>query len=275
MMNRRHWISGMLASRACLAVAPSEVAVADESPPAPNAERDERQQQIESQLSDIEAAEVAKWQKELDALPSIDATKPESIDRLSRRGDLRFFLRQFEDAVADYEAMEQLDRTIAASHWRLGIARYYAGQFEQAAAVFDRYHSFDNVDRENGIWRYLAHRSAFGREAARQQLLKYERDDRPPFREVYQLFDGSLDAAAVLASIPDTLPADARNSRRFYAHLYIGLSHHAEGDHQAARVALQEAVLNEWPKSAGFGPHWMWQVGRIELASLESPKASR
>ncbi len=108
----------------------------------------------------------------------------------------------FEKAESDYLEMVTLKPELDASHWRLGIAMFFANHPEQAAEQFDKYNSFDNVDRENGIWRYLSHYRAFGKEEARRQLLRYEKDDRPPFKEVYRLFDGSLTAEEVLKSDP-------------------------------------------------------------------------
>ncbi|MCP4505045.1 MAG: hypothetical protein GY826_01455, partial [Fuerstiella sp.] len=68
----------------------------------------------------------------------------------SRRGDALFFLGRCQESVAEYQAMVKLDPSLDASHWRLGIALFFAGQPAKAAAQFDKYHSFDNVDRENG-----------------------------------------------------------------------------------------------------------------------------
>ena len=147
---------------------------------------------------------------------------------------------------------------------------YFAQHPEDAAAQFDKYHSFDNVDRENGIWRYLSHRAAFGKEKAREQLLKYEKDDRPPFREVYQLFEGTMTAAQVLQSISPDLPESSRQSRLFYAQLYVGLNDAVEDKPESALKALREAVKNDWPREAGFGPDYMWHVGRLQYLRLKA-----
>lgn len=203
-------------------------------------------------------------EKELSTLGVIKDDAKNAVDLYSRRGDLRLFLGQFAEAESDYKQMVRLRPDVDKSHWRLGIAMYLADRPQQAAAQFDKYHSFDNVDRENGIWRYLSHRAAFGKEKAREQLLKYEKDDRPPFREVYQMFEGTLTKEELLQSIPSELPNTDRNSRLFYAHLYIGLHLSADGDKTAAKESLREAVLNDWPRNAGFGPNYMWHVGRLQ-----------
>jgi lipoprotein NlpI len=207
---------------------------------------------------------------QLKALPAIVDTDADAVGKYSRRGDLHMFLGKFAEAEADYKKMSALNPDLDASHWRLGIAMYFAQHPRDAAAQFDEYHSFDNVDRENGIWRYLSHRAAFGKEKAREQLLKYEKDDRPPFREVYQLFEGTMTADQVLQSISPDLPESSRQSRLFYAQLYVGLNDAVEDKPDSALRALREAVKNDWPREAGFGPDYMWHVGRLEYLRIKT-----
>ena len=233
----------------------------------------------DAQAADAVDAEIMAMNKELTseldgqlkALPAIVDTDADAVGKYSRRGDLHIFLGKFAEAETDYKKMSELKPDLDASHWRLGIAMYLAGHPEDAAAQFDKYHSFDNVDRENGIWRYLSHRAAFGKEKAREQLLKYEKDDRPPFREVYQLFEGTLTGDQVLQSISPELPDSSRQSRLFYAQLYVGLNDAVEDKPEAAIKALREAVKNEWPREAGFGPDYMWHVGRLQYLRLKTP----
>jgi len=218
---------------------------------------------------------IASFRKDLEAIPAITDKSPDAIGLYSRRGDLQMFLGNFAEAEADYKQMVVLDPAQDSSHWRLGIAMYFAGHPEQAAAQFDKYHSFDNVDRENGIWRYLSHRAAFGAKKAREQLLKYEKDDRPPFPEVYRLFEGSLTSDDVLKAVPNGPSTPQRDSRLFYSHLYVGFFASAEGDTDRALNSLREATLNPWPRDAGYGPNYMWQVGRLQYLRLESAHAAR
>ena len=233
----------------------------------------------DAQAAEAVDAEIMAMNKELTseldgqlkALPAIVDTDGDAVGKYSRRGDLHMFLGKFAEAETDYKKMSELKPDLDASHWRLGIAMYLAGHPEDAAAQFDKYHSFDNVDRENGIWRYLSHRAAFGKEKAREQLLKYEKDDRPPFREVYQLFEGTLTGDQVLQSISPELPESSRQSRLFYAQLYVGLNDAVEEKPEAAIKALREAVKNEWPREAGFGPDYMWHVGRLQYLRLKTP----
>jgi lipoprotein NlpI len=185
------------------------------------------------------------------------------------RGDAHFKLAEFAKSVAEYEKMVELDPSLEKSHWRRGIAYFYAGQYDKAAHQFEIYNSFDNVDRENGIWRYFSQRKAYGKEKAREGLLKYEKDDREPFPDVYQLFEGKRTPEQILAKIQAAqIGDDARESRYFYAHLYIGLNFAVEDRKDDAVKHLRKAVANTWGPNAGFGPAYMWHVGRLHYDLL-------
>lgn len=221
-------------------------------------------------LGDSERQSIAEeLAGQLEALPVAKDEDPDAIQRNSRRADVLFFMGRYAEAVEAYRAMVRLDPELDASHWRLGIALFFADQPEAAAAQFDRYHSFDDVDRENGIWRFLSHYRAFGEKRAAQQLLKYSKDDREPFPVVYGLFDGRIGPADALASISKELSAAERDKRLFYTELYIGMLESVRGNRRAAQLALADAVSREWPRKAGFGPHFMWHVARLQFEELE------
>jgi lipoprotein NlpI len=199
---------------------------------------------------------------------------PGDINALSRRGDAQFFLGRFRDALADYDAMVAEDSSQDAAHWRRGIACFYAGEYQRAAQQFERYHSFDNIDRENGIWKYLSQRRQLGRDEARRGLLKYEKDDREPFPDLFKLFAGTIEPAAILTRINTAeLSESQREARRFYADLYIGLNHAVEDREAEALESLSRATTNRWPRQAGYGPNWMWHVGRLQWEMLHSKQS--
>ncbi len=215
----------------------------------------------------------AGWQQTIkDATVAIEAD-PKSLNAYSRRGDAYFFAGKFPAAVADYTAMVKLDPQVDASHWRRGIAYFYAGQYADAAGQFERYHSFDDVDRENGIWRYLSQVKAVGREKAREGLLKYAKDDREPFPAVYELFAGRITGDQILTGIRAAkITDDEREKRLFYAELYIGLNDAVENRAESAQMHLAAAVKNTWAPTAGYGPHYMWQVARLHEEQLRTAK---
>lgn len=227
-------------------------------------------------LSESKLAALAKsFEKSLVEATRLVEEMPSSVGAYSRRGDAYFFLGRFKEAVTDYDKMLELDESLKDSHWRRGIALFYAGQFQEAAGQFESYHSFDQVDRENGIWRYLSQHRAYGREKAREGLLKYQKDDREPFPAVYKLFAGTITPDQILADIAAAdLSKAEREQRMFYAELYIGLNYAVEGDDDQARAHLAEATRNRWGPVAGYGPTYMWQVGRLHEELLRAKKTS-
>lgn len=233
-------------------------------------------QENESPLSAARTAELEQsFQKSLDEASARITANPKALNDYSQRGDAYFFLGRFPEAVADYDKMINLDATQDTSHWRRGIALFYAGRYKDAAAQFERYHSFDQVDRENGIWRYLSQRRVHGLEKAREGLLKYQKDDRQPFPAVYKLFAGSITPDQILSEIAKAdLSKTDREMRLFYAHLYIGLNYAVEDEPAKAREYLVKATQNSWGPTAGYGPNYMWQVGRLheELLRKNSEK---
>ncbi len=209
--------------------------------------------------------------REIEQSTATLAVAPDNLQALSRRGDARFFLSQFEDAVADFDAMLRLDPALEASHWRRGIALFYAKRYDAAAGQFERYHTFDNVDRENGIWRFLCQTRSVGLSQARESLLRYEKDDREPFPAVFRLFAGTMTEQEILNGIAAARIDDSdRQSRRFYADLYIGLNHAVQDRPNEALAALARATKNDWPRTAGYGPRWMWHVGRVHWELLNA-----
>jgi len=194
-----------------------------------------------------------------------------AVALFSQRGDVHFFMGNFSRAVADYQKMVEIDPQQEASHWRLGLALYYHQQYKEAAAQFDRCYSLDQIDRENGIWRYFAQFRALGKETARKQLLKYTKNDREPFGDLYQLFSGELSARQIFDRIQSARISEIdREQRLFYAHLYVGLDNVLEGDRETAKEELKLAVESSWPRQAGYGPNYMWHVARLQLRLLQT-----
>jgi len=219
--------------------------------------------------AEVQTKMVAEWDRTISDVTTALATDSKNLAIYSRRGDAYFFSGKFSEAVADYDRMVELDPAVDASHWRRGIALFYAGRYAAAAEQFERYHSFDDVDRENGIWRYLSQVKAYGRDKAREGLLKYAKDDREPFPAVYELFAGRTTPEAILQAIADARisPTD-RQSREFYARLYLGLNEAIENRPKAAREHLELAARNPWWRTAGYGPHYMGQVARLHAELL-------
>ncbi len=212
---------------------------------------------------------TAEFRAEIETLNAAIKEAPDNVGMYSRRGDTNFFLGRFAESLADYEKMVELDKRQGPSHWRRGIARFYAEKFPAAAKQFEEYHTFDDVDRENGIWRYFSQFRAYGRDKAQAGLLKYEKTEREPFPSVYKLFSGDLSPDQVLKLIDEAEISDTeREKRLFYVHLYVGLHHALEDRDEAAIEHLTKSTANRRGPRAGYGPHYMWHVGRLHYDLL-------
>lgn len=212
---------------------------------------------------------IAALEQQKRSLDEAIKAKPDAIESLSRRGDLRLFLGDAKGAVEDFEKEIQLDPSHDAPHWRLGIAYYFAGDFAKSAAQFSKYHAYDNRDRENGIWQFLANARVRGIEAARKEMLEYTRFDREPFPDLYDMFAGKKTGAEVLAAAEKKgLKDDALVM--FFAHYYVGLNEQTLGNTEAAAEHLAKAVRLAQEARAGGGPGYMGHVARLHYEARDS-----
>ncbi|MFO0947327.1 MAG: hypothetical protein U1D30_15555 [Planctomycetota bacterium] len=223
----------------------------------------------------LSADEQSRLKLELDARIK-DLTKqiersPTDLRLRQSRGTAYFFRGRFQEAVADFDKMVEIDPDCEKSHWQRGIALYYDGQFEKSAQQFELYHQYDNVDRENGIWRFLAQSAARGRDVAKKGLLEYSMEDRPPLTDIYAMFSGTLTADQLAKKIERStgISQAERDKRRFYTDLYIGLDLASQKDSEGALSHLRKAVANPWGQSARGGPGYMWHVARVHWELLE------
>ncbi|MCB1095435.1 MAG: tetratricopeptide repeat protein [Verrucomicrobiae bacterium] len=218
------------------------------------------------------SAMLKEYSEMVAALTEQIKSAPESIGLYSRRGDCYMFLGEFEKCEADYEKMIALDPQLFAPHWRLGIAYYYTGKFAKSAKQFEAYDGYNNRDRENGIWQYMAQAHVTGLKTARSTMLKYELFDREPFPQLYAMFEGN-DATGgdgIIKAINQAteISDNDRQGRLFFAQLYVGIYRELTGDTQAALNLLREAAASKWGQTASGGPTYMWQVARIHFERL-------
>lgn len=201
---------------------------------------------------------------------------PKEISSYSARGDARLFLADFQGARSDYEKMIELNPKLDVSHWRLGIAYFYLKEFDKAAKQFGIYHQYDQVDRENGIWRFMSQYKANGLAVARKGLLKYEKDDRPPYPWLYAMFAGKLEPDEVFLKIDEEgFPERYKTRVLFHAYLYVGIYLElTEGNPGKALPYLRKAASNAYGRSTGT---YMWQVARIhyELSKEELAREAK
>ena len=187
--------------------------------------------------------------------------KNDDLSAYSARGDARLFLGNFEGSREDYEKMIQLNPKLDVSHWRLGIAYFYLKEYDKAARQFKVYHNYDQVDRENGIWRFMSQYKASGLNTARKGLLKYEKDDRPPYPWLYDMFAGKIKPGQVFSEIEKAEFDDLYKTRvLFHAWLRTGYilslpkerNRHCRTFAKLRRTIMAgqpELICGRWPES--------------------------
>ena len=210
---------------------------------------------------------IAAFEKARTEADEAIAKEPSSTEWLTRRGDARLFLGDAKGAVADFEKEIAVDASHDAPHWRLGIAYLFAGDFAKSAKQFEKYHAFDDRDRENGVWHFLGNARVVGIEKARTQMLEYTRFDREPFPAIYEMLAGKKTGAEVLAEM-EKKSLGENATVMFFAHYYVGLNEELLGHKDAAREHLAKAVALAMKSGARGGPGYMGQSARLHYEAL-------
>jgi lipoprotein NlpI len=173
------------------------------------------------------------------------------------RGRSLFCLGKVKPAVADFDRYVELAPKARSQQWELGIALYYAGEFERGAKQFELYQTFHDNDVENSVWRYLCVARTDGVKKAQETILPIKNDPRVPMMAVYELYQGKKTPEDVLAAAKEGKPSEGElNAREFYAHLYVGLWYEAAGKADLAATHIGEAEKHR------IG-HYMWDVARV------------
>ena len=205
---------------------------------------------------------------------------PDNIRLYSRRGDNHLFAGNFKEAITDYEKMIELDPAQDAPHWRLGIAYYYENRFKKGMEQFAKYHAYDAVDRENGVWKFFCQANCHNIAKAQKEMLPYTRFDRHPFPAVYDLLagkEGTTPELILKAATDSKEPQSTKDRRFFFADFYIGMWYETQGNKEKALQHLWKATHNPTVQATGT---YMWQVARIHYAELSKgtfriPKENR
>jgi lipoprotein NlpI len=200
----------------------------------------------------------------IEAFSKVLQLEPDTISALDGRGDAYLKAGQFAAAVADFDRMLELVPAFAPQHWRRGIALYYAGKYDEGVQQFETHKLANPQDVENAVWHYLCNVHMAGPDEARKQLIDVTQDSRVPMKQIQKLFAGKLQPADVL-STAEAVDAKtlAGKEARFYAHLYVGLWHEAEGNAKQAKAHLTTAA-KDYKIS-----HYMWDVANAHVQSLQ------
>jgi lipoprotein NlpI len=157
-----------------------------------------------------------------------------------------FLAGRVAESVVGFDRVAALAPNLAPQLWQRGIALYYVGRYDDCRRQFESHGTVNPNDVENPAWHFLCVARAESPEKARAALLPVGLDQRSPMREIYQMFQGKLRPAEVLA-------ADRSTSQgQFFAELYVGLYYEAMGNTALARKHLAAAAVERFAAAGGY-----------------------
>ena len=185
------------------------------------------------------------------------------------RGRINFRLGKIAESIADLDQVAKLRPKRERELWERGISHYYVGRYKQGAAQFALYQTYHDNDVENSVWRYLCMAREQNVKKAREKMLPIKNDTRVPMMKIYAMYRGRASADDVLTAARAGKPTDEQlNGRLFYAHLYIGLFHEADGK---AKLARKHILLAEKHKIG----HYMWDVAHVHAQLLRKKEQGK
>lgn len=203
---------------------------------------------------------------DLEAAMKLNTPSAEAINFL---GSIRYQAGQLKEALADFDQAIKLEPRLEAGHWQRGIVYYDLGQWENGRKQFEQYQGVDDNDVENVVWRAMcmARDPKLGWEKAAGDLWKVKHDRRVPLMVVAELFADKATEADVMKAVDEGNPGEGELfSRRFYAHLYLGLYHEVRGNKAEALKHLELA-------SGKYKlPGYMAEVARVHVELLKKEK---
>ena len=177
-----------------------------------------------------------------------------------RRASEHFRVGKARESVADFEKVAELYPQRAAHLWQLGIAYYYANEFEKSRKLFESHQQVNQQDVENAVWHFLGVAKLEDFDKAREKLIPISEDLRVPMTQIHAVFAGSAKPDDVIAAARVGEPnTEQLKQRLFYAHLYLGLFEEARGNSKASLEHMSKAA-NEYSQK-----HYMGDVARTHL----------
>jgi lipoprotein NlpI len=218
-------------------------------------------------LAASRAIEAGESKQAVEHLDKLLATEPKHATAYYLRGREHFRLGAVKKSSADFDRYVELKPAVESRQWERGIADYYAGNYDKGAKQFALYQTYHDNDVENAVWRYLCMAAAGDHtpealKNARAELLPIENDRRVPMMQVYAMYRGEMKPTEVLAAAEaGELTARQKNAQLFYAHLYVGLYHAAQGERELEREHILAAEKHKID-------HTMWDVAHVHANQL-------
>ncbi len=206
--------------------------------------------------------DLREHQKALDDYDCSVALEPgRGVDQLFR-GNVLFKLEKFKESVAAYDIYTKGNKRRSASCWQRGLAWYYLGLFKEGKEQFEGYHSVDDLDIENGIWRYLCIAEAKDLDEAKKTFLPYPTKVRPPFPTLHKLYAGNGEPEEVIKEAKDRASSkESLNRNLFYGHYYIAKYYEVIREFEKANKEIDIALKHKIP-------HFMWDCAKIDKGRI-------
>lgn len=189
------------------------------------------------------------------------AFAPKNPDLYLERGHRELGLRELKAAMTDLEQATRIAPEMLDAHYHLGLAHYFSGEFDQAAASFDRARALAKsndslIDCSN--WLYVSLRRAGKEQAAAQALARITPDVKNTEPHLYfylrllRFYQGQLTAEAVLPP-PPAGPEDLEGELAFDTVSYGVANWHLYHHNLSDAVGLfRNVVKGEAWNSWGF-----------------------
>jgi lipoprotein NlpI len=220
------------------------------------------------------ASQEGEHEKAVGLLTEVIQRDPKLAVAWYLRGRANFCAGRAKESAADFDKYVALEPQSESRQWERGISHYYAGEYAKGAKQFELYQTYHDQDVENSAWRYLcvARDKNGGVKKAQANMLPIENDARVPMMQIYDLYRGKLKPEDVLKAAEEgSANPENKNRGLFYAHLYVGLWHEANGRPDEARTHILAAEKHK------IG-HYMWDVAHVHAERLRAenePKAEK
>lgn len=199
----------------------------------------------------LELADALCWQlrfrEAIDALTQAIALEPERMEAFRKRGPKYLDTLQFEKALADYTRCEQADGVSVMSRYRVGMAHYLMGKYDDATRAFADSLAIAPQDDDMYIadvyWLVLSQLRAGKTEEAQQTLRQHYRPDM--YVGHHTAYEKAMRAAAGAAQMEEILAAlDEEPDDLQFAMTAYGLCVLLESaGEQRKAIALREKLL--------------------------------
>lgn len=210
---------------------------------------------------------AAKYAEVVGSLRKIKETRLNNSEVYDLLGTSEFMLGNTVASCQAFDDQIKMRPQDGPSHWRRGIALYYAGRFAHGQKQFESYQAVDGNDVENTVWKLMCQTRAPGQslEKARKQMLPIGFDRRVPMMKILDLFGGNAKVDDVENAVSNGAAVQLE-SGRFYRDLYLGLWEDLNGRYEEAGKHLAKA-------GAGTaGSDYMREVALVHLKLLKEKK---